>query len=184
MTLTKFSDYSLRLLIYLGLHDDRLVSVGEVSRAYRVSPHIMVKVVQLLVRAGTGGQRSRAQRRPALEQSRPPRSMWAALCGVPNRGGIWWSASTRTATRARSTASAVSKGVLKRAQRAFLDVLDDHTLADFLPRAPALTRLIEPVARSTSMNQPRMRIHLINPGCQTTARERSRRRSRWQTSRA
>ena len=52
MTLTKFSDYSLRLLIYLGLHTDRLVSVGEVSRAYRVSPHILVKVVQLLVGQG------------------------------------------------------------------------------------------------------------------------------------
>ena len=49
MTLTKFSDHSLRLLIYLGLHEDRLVSVGEISRAYRVSPHILVKVVQLLV---------------------------------------------------------------------------------------------------------------------------------------
>ena len=48
LTLTKFSDYSLRLLIYLGLHDDRLVSVGEISGAYRVSPHVMAKVVQLL----------------------------------------------------------------------------------------------------------------------------------------
>jgi len=48
LTLTKFSDYSLRLLIYLGLHDDRLVSVAEISRAYQVSPHILVKVVQLL----------------------------------------------------------------------------------------------------------------------------------------
>jgi Rrf2 family nitric oxide-sensitive transcriptional repressor len=34
------------------------------------------------------------------------------------------------------------KGALKRAQRAFFDVLDDHTLADFLPRAPALIRLL------------------------------------------
>jgi DNA-binding IscR family transcriptional regulator len=29
LTLTKFSGYSLRLLIYLGLHDDRSVSVAE-----------------------------------------------------------------------------------------------------------------------------------------------------------
>ena len=52
MTLTKFSDYSLRLLLYLGLHGNRLVSVNEVSRVYGVSPHIMVKAVQLLVREG------------------------------------------------------------------------------------------------------------------------------------
>jgi hypothetical protein len=31
---------------------------------------------------------------------------------------------------------------LKHAHRAFFDVLDDHTLADFLPRAPALIRLL------------------------------------------
>src|SRR3954464_13798352 len=52
VTLTKFSDYSLRLLLYLALHPDRLVSVSEVSRAYGISPHIIVKAVQLLVREG------------------------------------------------------------------------------------------------------------------------------------
>ena len=38
MQLTKFSNYSLRVLLYLAVHADRLVSIGEVSRAYRVSP--------------------------------------------------------------------------------------------------------------------------------------------------
>src|SRR4249919_3798539 len=52
VTLTKFSDYSLRLLLYLAIHSHRVVSVAEVSRAYRISPHIMVKAVQLLVREG------------------------------------------------------------------------------------------------------------------------------------
>ncbi|HVH26210.1 MAG TPA: Rrf2 family transcriptional regulator [Vicinamibacterales bacterium] len=52
MKLTKFSDYSLRLLLYLAVHQDRLGPVREVSRAYRVSPHILVKAVQLLVDAG------------------------------------------------------------------------------------------------------------------------------------
>jgi Rrf2 family transcriptional regulator, nitric oxide-sensitive transcriptional repressor len=34
------------------------------------------------------------------------------------------------------------KGALKRAQRAFFDVLDDHTLADCLPRAQTLVQLL------------------------------------------
>ena len=34
------------------------------------------------------------------------------------------------------------KGALQHAQRAFLGVLDEHTLADFLPRAPVLIRLL------------------------------------------
>lgn len=52
MKLTKVSDCSLRVLMYLGVHPERLVSVGEVSRAYRVSPHVVVKVVQLLIEQG------------------------------------------------------------------------------------------------------------------------------------
>ena len=34
------------------------------------------------------------------------------------------------------------KGALHRAQRAFLEVLEEHTVADFLPRSVALTRLL------------------------------------------
>src|ERR1051325_965283 len=52
MQLTKFSDYSLRLLLYLALHRERPVSIAEVSRAYRISPHILVKVAQLLIADG------------------------------------------------------------------------------------------------------------------------------------
>jgi Rrf2 family nitric oxide-sensitive transcriptional repressor len=47
--LTQFSDYSLRLLLYLAAHPDRLVPIDEVSRAYGVSHHHLVKIVQLLV---------------------------------------------------------------------------------------------------------------------------------------
>jgi hypothetical protein len=39
--------------------------------------------------------------------------------------------------------------VLTQAQRAFFGVLDEHTLADFVPRAPALIRLL-----SRSPNPP------------------------------
>jgi Rrf2 family nitric oxide-sensitive transcriptional repressor len=69
--LTRFSDYSLRVLLYLAAHDDRLVSVDEVSRAYGVSKHHLVKVVQRLVDedlvASTRGRGGglRLKRRPA-----------------------------------------------------------------------------------------------------------------------
>jgi Rrf2 family nitric oxide-sensitive transcriptional repressor len=141
VTLTKFSDYSLRLLIYLGLHGDRLVSVGEISRAYRVSPHIIVKVVQLLteqelivsVRGRNGGLRLK---KPAADINvgrliRRTEPGWDLVecfdaasntCPIDGVCGL--------------------KGALKRAQRAFLDELHRYTLADFLPRAPALIQLL------------------------------------------
>ncbi len=141
MTLTKFSDYSLRLLIYLGLHSDRLVSVGEISRAYRVSPHLLVKVVQLLVEQGLVA--SVRGRNGGLRLNKAP--------GDINVG--WLIRRTERDWNLVECFDAVSntcpidgacalKGALKRAQRAFLDVLDDQTLADFLPRAPVLIRLL------------------------------------------
>ena len=110
LTLTKFSDYSLRLLIYLGLHHDRLVSVGEISRAYRVSPHIMVKVVQLLteqeliasVRGRNGG----------LRLNKPPAEINVGRLIRRTEAGLGPGRVLRRepGTRARSTAPAASRG--------------------------------------------------------------------------
>ncbi len=141
LNLTKFSDYSLRLLLYLALHEDRAVSIAEVSRAYGVSPHILVKVTQLLVSEGLvislRGRRGglRLAKRPAEisvgKLIRTTEPTWDLVeCFDP-----------------RSNTCPIEpvcglKGALKRAQRAFLGTLDDVTLADFLPRAPALIRLL------------------------------------------
>ena len=141
MTLTKFSDYSLRLLIYLGLHQDRLVSIGEISRAYQVSPHLLVKVVQLLteqelitsVRGRNGG----------LRLNKPPTDINVGRLIRRTEPG-WDLVECFDAVRNTCPidGACALKGVLERAQRAFLNVLDDHTLADFLPRAPTLIRLL------------------------------------------
>ena len=45
MHLTQFSDYSLRMAIYLACRPDRVISVDEVSRAFGISRHHLVKVV-------------------------------------------------------------------------------------------------------------------------------------------
>jgi Rrf2 family nitric oxide-sensitive transcriptional repressor len=141
VTLTKFSDYSLRLLLYLGLHSDRLVSVGEVSRAYRISPHIMVKSVQLLVREGLVA--SVRGRNGGLRLAKPPSEINVGrLLRLTEPG---WDL-VECFDLARNTCpiepACGLKGVLTRAQGAFLGVLDRHTLADFMPRAPKLLQLL------------------------------------------
>jgi Rrf2 family nitric oxide-sensitive transcriptional repressor len=140
VTLTKFSDYSLRLLIYLGLHPDRLVSVGEISKAYRISPHIVVKAVQLLVdeelitsvRGRNGG----------LRLNKPPAAINVGR--LIRRTERWDLVECFDAERNTCPidGSCELKGALKRAQHGFLEVLDGYTVADFLPRAPALIRLL------------------------------------------
>src|SRR5215472_5432126 len=52
MHLTQFSDYSLRVAIYLACHPEQVVSVEEISRAFGISRHHLVKVVQTLTDLG------------------------------------------------------------------------------------------------------------------------------------
>jgi Rrf2 family nitric oxide-sensitive transcriptional repressor len=127
--------------MYLGLHQDRLVSVGEISRAYRISPHIVVKAVQLLVDEQL--ITSVRGRKGGLRLNKPPA---AINVGRLIRRTERWDL-VECFDSKRNTCpidgSCELKGALKRAQRGFLEVLDDYTVADFLPRAPALIQLLD-----------------------------------------
>lgn len=140
MQLTQFSDYSLRILLYLATHPGRLVPVQEVSRAYGVSQHHLVKVVQRLVdermvasARGRGG---------GLRLSMPPSEIRLGSLVRKTEPHLelveCFNRSTNTCPIDRACGL---KGALAEAQDAFFTVLDGYTLADFLPRAPELIRL-------------------------------------------
>jgi Rrf2 family transcriptional regulator, nitric oxide-sensitive transcriptional repressor len=140
MQLTYFSDYALRLVLYLAAHPERLVSVQEVSRAYVVSTHHMVKVSRLLIDRGiVAGVRGR---RGGLRLKVPPEQL--TIGGLVRMTEPHFNVVEcfDGATNTCPIASACGmKGLLRRARSAFLDVLDEHTIAEFLPRAPALLKL-------------------------------------------
>ncbi len=52
MRFTLYTDYSLRVLIHLTLHDERLCSIGEISRTYELSHNHLMKVANALARDG------------------------------------------------------------------------------------------------------------------------------------
>lgn len=53
MRLTRYTDYAMRVLLYLGSQpDDRLCSIGDISRGYGISQNHLMKVVNDLVNAG------------------------------------------------------------------------------------------------------------------------------------
>ena len=52
MKLTTFSDYTLRVLMFLALSRDRLATIPEIAAAYGISENHLMKVVHQLARAG------------------------------------------------------------------------------------------------------------------------------------
>ena len=53
MRLTRYTDYAMRVLLYVGAQDnERLSPISEMSRAYGISQNHLMKVVNDLVNAG------------------------------------------------------------------------------------------------------------------------------------
>lgn len=52
MRLTRYTDYAMRVLLYLGTRPGQLCSIAEISRAYGISQNHLMKVVNDLVRQG------------------------------------------------------------------------------------------------------------------------------------
>ncbi len=50
MRLTRFTDYSLRVLIYLGQNDQNRVTISQISESYNISKNHLMKVVSNLTR--------------------------------------------------------------------------------------------------------------------------------------
>lgn len=140
MQLTMFSDYALRIALYLAMHPDRLVAVEEISRAYGVSRAHLVKVVQRLTELGV--VESVRGRGGGLRLGRRPEevNIGAVVRATEPHMDLVECFDMTTNTCPIAPACGL-KGVLVRAQRAFLEALDQHTLADFLPRRDRLVSL-------------------------------------------
>jgi Rrf2 family nitric oxide-sensitive transcriptional repressor len=52
MQLTRFTDYALRALIFVGRHDGRICTMGEVAAYFRISQEHMRKVIHKLAKLG------------------------------------------------------------------------------------------------------------------------------------
>jgi Rrf2 family nitric oxide-sensitive transcriptional repressor len=154
MQLTRFSDYSLRVLLYLAAHRDRTVSIREISRAYGISEHHLVKVVQLLVSDGLVA--STRGRGGGLRLNREPAAINVGAVvrlTEPNMALVECFDLERNTCPIEPACGL--KNTLQQAQRAFLAVLDQHTLADSLPRAPRLIALWKRAAESGTLDDDR-----------------------------
>ena len=130
MRLTTFSDYSLRVLMYLATAPDRRATIAEIATSFDISENHLVKVVHLLGREGIllntrGRGGGLALARPAKEinvgaivRLAEGRALPAECFGDDNH----------------CTIAPVCRlaGVLDEAVKAFHAVLDRYTLADLV----------------------------------------------------
>jgi Rrf2 family nitric oxide-sensitive transcriptional repressor len=150
--LTQFSDYSLRLVIYLATHTERAVSVDEISRAYGISRHHRVKVVQMLTDLGlVAAQRGRGGGMRLAVRPSEINVGWLIRKSEPHFNIVeCFDPASNTCPIAPACGL---KGALHRAQHAFLGVLDEYSLDQILTRRGDLSLLLEGSLRRRSVTE-------------------------------
>ncbi|MDE2343294.1 MAG: Rrf2 family transcriptional regulator [Betaproteobacteria bacterium] len=68
MRLTRYTDFAIRVMLYLAAHEDRLCSIGEIAKAHGISQNHLMKVVSDL--AGSGYVQSLRGRSGGLRLAR------------------------------------------------------------------------------------------------------------------
>jgi Rrf2 family nitric oxide-sensitive transcriptional repressor len=140
MRLTQFSDYALRTLIYLGACDDRLVSVTEIARSYRISYNHLVKVTGRLVELGlVEAVRGRGGGLRLAVDPSAIRVGWLIRRTEPDMDLV--ECFNSTLDTCPITPACRLRHMLKEATQAFLETLDRYTLADMLA-APEHKRVL------------------------------------------
>lgn len=149
MRLTVYTDYALRMLMYLAVKDDGLATISEIAARYGISKNHLMKVAHQLgvagyvesVRGRSGGLRL-AQPIAAIRLGdvvrRTEPDMALVTCFKP------------VDAPCAIKPCCVLRHALEKAGKAFLEILDGYSLADLVkPRTPLRSLLaIEPASDS------------------------------------
>jgi Rrf2 family nitric oxide-sensitive transcriptional repressor len=141
MKLTAFTDYSLRVLIYLAADPNQRATIAEIAAAFGISENHLVKVVHFLGKQGwietvrgKGGGIQLAMTAAAINVGRVVRDTEGAAlpaeCFLPEGGHCVITPVCRL------------KNVLAEAVKAFYLVLDGYTLADISKNRQALAKVL------------------------------------------
>lgn len=141
MQITTFSDYSLRILIYLTVQEDR-VSTDTIAQAYGISFHHVAKAAQQLVRMNL--VEATRGRYGGITLARAPQDI--------NIGTLLRETESEIALvecfredggTCRITPVCGLKHILAEAKDAFFTTLDQYTLADIVKSRSALAALLD-----------------------------------------
>jgi len=137
MRLTRYTDYAIRVLLYLGARPGKLSSIAEISRAYGISQNHLMKVAHELGKAGyVEGVRGRSG---GIRLARPPDGInVGAVVRLTEDGFELVECSSCLIAPACGLT-----GALDEALAAFMAILDGYTLADLLKKRSKLVRLFD-----------------------------------------
>ena len=155
MQLTNFSDYALRVLIYLSLRNEKS-SIAEVSKVFNVSENHLMKVVHRLAKLGyiqslrgkNGGiQMALAHGKINLGKiivELEPNFNIAECFDAEKKGVCLLSPECRL------------KGYFNEAKKAFLETLGKYSLADLTKNKSELLTLIVPPEVESSLHESKI----------------------------
>ena len=141
MRLTRFTNYSLRVLIYLGQNKDSRVTIHQISEAYGISKNHLMKVVSNLTRSKFVA----AQRGPGggIQLNRLPEDI--SLNEVISVTEKHLQALQKSSAPELDEPDADSRlsNYLQHAVQAYLEALGRFTLADVLEQKTDQLKLLE-----------------------------------------
>lgn len=130
MRLTTFSDYSMRVVMYLGIQEERLVTIYEIAQAYNISENHLMKVVHQL--ALNGYVETIRGKNGGLRLARDPKTINLGELIRKSEGDTGILPCLDTTDVCCIQPSCKLMGVLREAQNALFDTLGKYTLADLL----------------------------------------------------
>jgi Rrf2 family nitric oxide-sensitive transcriptional repressor len=141
MRLTVYTDYSLRVLIYLAIPRERLATISQIAGRYGISRNHLMKVVYELglagyietIRGQNGGMRL-AKPPGQIRLGEVVRRTEPDMALVPCYDPVNAACAIMPACNLR--------GALHRAREAFLAVLDEYTLANLADNPTVLAELL------------------------------------------
>ena len=149
MQLTQYTDYSLRVLIYLAKKTKGLATVSEIAEYHGISRNHLVKVIHNL--AIKGFILTTRGRNGGMTLSRPPEKI---ILGdvIRNTEPNFDIAECFNATNdcCVITRNCGLKSIFREAQMGFIKVMDKYTLADAVTRDSLMSRAVgtPPATRS------------------------------------
>ncbi|MGE8943920.1 Rrf2 family transcriptional regulator [Leptospira interrogans] len=142
MQLTKFSDFALRVLMYVHAAGDRRVTIEEMAGSYQISRAHLMKVVNTLTRAGyLTAVRGRSG---GLKLARPAGEIRLGAVIRDTEPDFALVECFATGNQCVITGCCRLPRVLNQALAAFLETLDQHTLASIALKPRDFRQILEP----------------------------------------